>query len=145
MEYVVIVELNNSKFYVGRGRDITTTIDRLRGLSDMTPPRWVMMHGFKRVLKVIPCESHTETAEKVTLKLMDKYGIENVRGSRWTNPELTVNSSKSPKQTKRKRKVKMPQPILTQDEAEAFQSIIEKNAISRVSMNLVPRQPVAIQ
>lgn len=85
-EYIYILLCQNSKYYVGR----TTNLEsRLQGhFSSNGGSEWTFK--YKPVKVIYKKESFDKFDElKYTLEYMEKYGVDNVRGSRFCDVELT--------------------------------------------------------
>jgi hypothetical protein len=82
---IYILGLNGSKFYVGKTSNIEKRmIQHKRGSGSA----WTRKNPVKKLLHVYKdCDPYDE--DKYTLKLMDKYGIDNVRGGSYVNPVLS--------------------------------------------------------
>ena len=76
MVFIYILELENKKYYVGK----TTNPDfRLEQHFNSSGSEWTKKYKPKKVLKLFSnCDNFDE--DKYTLKFMEKYGINNVRG-----------------------------------------------------------------
>ena len=85
MVFIYILELENKKYYIGK----TTNPDfRLEQHFSGQGSRWTNSNKPKNILEIIPnCDDYDE--DKYTLKYMEKYGINNVRGG--TFCELKLN------------------------------------------------------
>lgn len=85
MVFIYILELENKKYYVGK----TTNPDfRLEQHFNSSGSQWTKKYKPKKVLELLPnCDNFDE--DKYTLKFMEKYGINNVRGGSFC--ELKLN------------------------------------------------------
>lgn len=85
---IYVLELENNKYYVGK----TTNPDfRLKQHFNSYGSEWTKKYKPKKILEIISnCEDIDE--DKYTLKYMEKYGINNVRGG--TFYELKLNNEK---------------------------------------------------
>ena len=73
---IYVLKLKGSKYYVGKTSNIEK---RLSQHSRGAGSSWTRKYPVERLLRVFhDCDSYDE--DKFTLKLMDKYGIDNVRG-----------------------------------------------------------------
>jgi hypothetical protein len=85
MVFVYILELENKKYYVGKTLNPEFRIEQHFNSSGS---QWTKKYKPKKVLKLIPnCDNFDE--DKYTLKYMEQYGINNVRGG--TFCELKLN------------------------------------------------------
>jgi len=85
MVFIYILELENKKYYVGK----TTNPDfRLQQHFNSSGSQWTKKYKPKKVLELLSnCDNFDE--DKYTLKFMEKYGINNVRGGSFC--ELKLN------------------------------------------------------
>ena len=82
-----LCKLKNSKYYIGK---TTNPKFRIENHFDNNGTEWTKMHKPLKVLEIIPnCDNYDE--DKYTLKYMDKYGIDNVRGGSYTS--IILNNS----------------------------------------------------
>ncbi len=84
MVYIYVLQLENSKWYVGK----TTNPDfRLESHFNSNGTGWTSKHKPIRLHQLIPdCDDYDE--DKYTLKNMEKYGINNVRGGSYVQIKL---------------------------------------------------------
>jgi hypothetical protein len=84
MVFIYILELENKKYYVGK----TTNPDfRLKKHFNSSGSQWTKKYKPKKVLKLLSnCDNFDE--DKYTLKFMEKYGINNVRGGSFCELKL---------------------------------------------------------
>ena len=84
MVFIYILELENKKYYVGK----TINPDfRLEQHFNSYGAQWTKKFKPKKVLEIIPnCDNFDE--DKFTLKYMEKYGINNVRGGTFCEIKL---------------------------------------------------------
>ena len=84
MVFIYILKLQNNKYYVGK-----TNLPNFR-LNDHfknNDTEWTKKYKPLEILKIIPnCDNFDE--ETYTLRYMDKYGIDNVRGGNFLKIEL---------------------------------------------------------
>ena len=85
MVFIYILELENKKYYVGK----TSNPDfRLEQHFNNSGSQWTKKYKPKKVLELLSnCDNFDE--DKYTLKFMEKYGINNVRGGSFC--ELKLN------------------------------------------------------
>jgi hypothetical protein len=85
MVYIYILKLQSNKFYVGKSNNIKF---RLNNHFQSNATAWTSKYRPIKVLKTIPdCDDYDE--DKYTLKYMNKYGIDNVRGGSFCRINLT--------------------------------------------------------
>ena len=81
---IYILKLKGSKYYVGKTSNIEK---RLSQHSRGAGSSWTRKHHVDKLLRVFHnCDSYDE--DKFTLKLMAKYGIDNVRGGSYVAVNL---------------------------------------------------------
>ena len=84
MVIVYIIECMNGKYYVGKTDNIEY---RLNQHQSGYGSEWTRIYPPIKVLETFKnCDGYDE--DKYTLKTMEKYGIENVRGGSWSKVEL---------------------------------------------------------
>lgn len=85
MVFIYILQLENKKYYIGK----TSNPDfRLEQHFNSSGSQWTKKYKPYKVIEIIPnCDNFDE--DKYTLKFMEKYGINNVRGG--TFCELKLN------------------------------------------------------
>ncbi len=85
MVFIYILELENNKYYVGK----TTLPDfRIDQHLNSNGSQWTKKYKPIKVLQIIPnCDNYDE--DKYTLKCMEQYGINNVRGGTFCQIKLT--------------------------------------------------------
>ena len=81
---IYILELENGKYYVGKTKDINIRIEtHIVGKASM----WTSLYKVISVKKIFNnCDSYDE--DKILLKTMFEFGINNVRGGSFTKIEL---------------------------------------------------------
>jgi cellular nucleic acid-binding protein len=88
MVFIYILELENKKYYIGK------TINpgfRLEQHFNSCGSQWTKKYKPKKVLEIIPnCDNFDE--DKYTLKYMEQYGINNVRGGSFCEIKLSDNN-----------------------------------------------------
>ena len=88
MVFIYVLELEKNKFYIG-----TTIYPDFRFLTHFNPngSEWTKKYKPKKVIELIPdCNDLDE--DKYTLKYMEKYGINNVRGGSFCEIKLNDNN-----------------------------------------------------
>jgi predicted GIY-YIG superfamily endonuclease len=88
MVFIYILELENKKYYVGR---TTNPNFRLEQHFNNSGSQWTKKYKPLKILELIPnCDNYDE--EKYTIKYMEKYGINNVRGGSFCEIKLNDNN-----------------------------------------------------
>ena len=76
MVFIYILKLENNKYYVGKTSDPKFRLEQHFNYSDT---QWTIKYKPIEILDIIPdCDDFDE--DKYTLKTMEQYGIDNVRG-----------------------------------------------------------------
>lgn len=84
MTSIYILELENKKYYIGKTRNPDF---RLNQHFNVNGSVWTKKYKPKKVLEIIPnCDNFDE--DKYTLKYMEQYGINNVRGGTFCELKL---------------------------------------------------------
>jgi hypothetical protein len=88
MVFIYILELENNKYYIGK----TTNPDfRLKQHFNSSGTQWTLKYKPKKVLELLSdCDNYDE--DKYTLKFMEQYGINNVRGGSFCELKLNENN-----------------------------------------------------
>jgi hypothetical protein len=85
MIFIYILQLENKKYYIGKTSNPNF---RLEQHFNSSSSQWTKKYKPHKLLEIIPnCDNFDE--DKYTLKFMEKYGINNVRGG--TFCELKLN------------------------------------------------------
>lgn len=85
MVTIYILELEQNKYYVGKTNNIN---QRMNEHLDGQGSEWTKMYKFKQVYEIHEnCDSFDE--DKFTIKMMGKFGIENVRGGSFCKIHLS--------------------------------------------------------
>lgn len=84
MNCLYVLELEGGKYYVGRTSNI---ISRFNAHVHNFGSIWTKLYGVKSIIKLTNDFPFGETA--ITLEYMQKYGIDNVRGSCWCKEILS--------------------------------------------------------
>lgn len=85
--YVYILKLIHNKYYVGRTEFI---IKRILNHFKLTGSYWTKKYDPISVINIVDnCDKYDE--DKYTIQMMDKYGINNVRGGTFSNTKLSCN------------------------------------------------------
>ena len=94
MVYIYILKLINDKYYVGKSNNPSI---RLESHFSSNGSAWTKKYKPLEVIEVIPdCDNYDE--DKYTLKMMNKYGILNVRGGSFCQINLSNDNIKTIKQ-----------------------------------------------
>jgi predicted GIY-YIG superfamily endonuclease len=84
MVNIYTLKLEHGKFYVGKTNN---PVSRINGHVSNYGSAWTRMHKPLQLIEIIPnCDDYDE--DKYTLKYMKKYGVDNVRGGSFCEPEL---------------------------------------------------------
>lgn len=84
MVYIYILELEQGKYYVGKTNDPETRINKH---FDLEGSAWTKKYKpIREIQRISNCDNYDE--DKYTLKYMDMYGIENVRGGSFVTLSL---------------------------------------------------------
>jgi hypothetical protein len=86
--YIYVLELVENKFYVGKTTDPEIRIEIHNNYNGSV---WTKKYPVVKVLEIIP-DSDEFDEDKYTLKYMDKYGINNVRGGSFCEIQLTPDN-----------------------------------------------------
>ena len=82
---IYVLKLKGSKYYVGKTSNIEK---RLRQHSRGNASAWTKKHPYEKLVKVYNnCDPYDE--DKYTLKIMDRFGIDSVRGGSYVSVELS--------------------------------------------------------
>ena len=88
MLFIYILKLVNNKYYVGK---TTNPEFRLNSHFDSKGSAWTLKYKPVELIELIPnCDDFDE--DKYTLKYMEKYGINNVRGGSFCELKLSYCS-----------------------------------------------------
>jgi len=94
MVYIYILKLENHKYYIGKTNNPSI---RLESHFSSNGSAWTKKYKPLEVIEVIPdCDNYDE--DKYTLKMMNKYGILNVRGGSFCQINLSNDNIKTIKQ-----------------------------------------------
>lgn len=85
--FVYVLHCNDAKYYVGKTEHIAR---RFKEHKEGNGAAWTKEHKPIGMIDLIECDADDCLEVSVTLKTMQKYGIENVRGSIWCNTDLSV-------------------------------------------------------
>jgi hypothetical protein len=83
--YVYILQLNHSKYYVGRSSNAYKRIHQ--HILGKNSAKWVKLHGFHSVHDVYSAQTIFDEDLK-TKEFMLEYGVQNVRGGAYFSPKL---------------------------------------------------------
>lgn len=88
MVYIYIIQLEKEKYYIGKTNNPQF---RLENHFNLNGSAWTKKYKPNTVLELIPnCDDYDE--DKHTIKYMEKYGINNVRGGSFCEIKLTDNN-----------------------------------------------------
>lgn len=83
--YIYLLELSNGKYYVGKTTDVAKRfIDHKNGNGS----QWTKQHGECKLIDIIESKMIFDE-DAYTLKYMDLYGVDNVRGGSYANSTLS--------------------------------------------------------
>jgi hypothetical protein len=90
MVFIYILELEDKKYYIGKTTDPNF---RLQQHYKSFGAEWTKKYKPKQLIKLLPnCDNFDE--DKYTLKYMEKYGIDNVRGGSFVTLTLSKYEKK---------------------------------------------------
>ena len=88
MVFIYILQLEEGKYYVGKTSNPTF---RLQNHFTCNGSSWTKKYKPQSILELIPnCDNYDE--DKYTIKYMEKYGINNVRGGSFCEIKLSDNN-----------------------------------------------------
>ena len=88
MVFIYILQLEQEKYYIGK---TTNPTFRLQKHFTSSGSVWTKKYKPISVLEIIPnCDDYDE--DKYTIKFMEKYGINNVRGGSFCEIKLSENN-----------------------------------------------------
>lgn len=88
MVYIYILQLENEKYYIGKTNNLQFRLD---SHFNSNGSAWTRKYKPIKVLESIPdCDDYDE--DKYTIKYMEKYGINNVRGGSFCEIKLSDNN-----------------------------------------------------
>jgi len=94
MTVVYTLKLREGKYYVGLTNNVDRRInEHLSGKGSA----WTKKYKFVSVISTVKGDAMDE--EKRTLEMMEKYGVENVRGGSYTTLKISAHDEKKAKQT----------------------------------------------
>ena len=94
MVYIYTLQLENGKYYIGKTNNPQF---RLETHFNSNGSEWTKIFKPINVLEIIPnCDNYDE--DKITIKYMDKYGINNVRGGSFVSIKLDKSTIHTLKQ-----------------------------------------------
>ena len=94
MVFIYILELENSKYYIGKTKNPQIRID---AHNNYNGSKWTKLYKPIKVVEIISdCDLYDE--DKFTLKYMEKKGIDNVRGGSFSQIKLSEEQIKFIKQ-----------------------------------------------
>lgn len=88
MVFIYVLELENKKYYIGK---TTNPEFRIEQHFNSSGSQWTKKYKPRKVLELLPnCDNYDE--DKYTLKFMEQYGINNVRGGTFCELKLTTDN-----------------------------------------------------
>ncbi len=94
MVVIYILKLQKNKYYIGKTNNINI---RLEDHFNSCGSEWTKKYKPLRIIeKIQNCDDYDE--DKYTLKYMDKYGVENVRGGSFCRIQLSHDNLNTIKQ-----------------------------------------------
>ncbi len=91
MVYIYILKLQNNKYYVGKTNNPKIRVDNHFNFSGSN---WTKKNKPIQIEQIIPdCDDFDE--DKYTIKYMEKYGINNVRGGSFCQDQLSDDNQKT--------------------------------------------------
>lgn len=85
MVYIYVLKQKNDKYYIGKSNNPEIRIENHMTLNGSF---WTKLYEPINVIEIIPnCDDYDE--DKYTLKYMEKYGVENVRGGSFCEINLS--------------------------------------------------------
>lgn len=84
--HIYIIKCEQGKYYVGKSTNLTTRIEEHQNGNGA---EWTKKYPMIKVKKII-CDQGGYAEDKYTLKMMKKYGIQNVRGGSFC--QINLNS-----------------------------------------------------
>ena len=88
MVYIYILELENSKYYIGKTNNPSF---RLKSHFNKNGSEWTKFYEPKKIIEIREnCDIYDE--DKITIEYMNKFGIDNVRGGSFVSFELDYYS-----------------------------------------------------
>jgi len=85
--YIYILKLQNKKYYVGRSKNVFVRIQQHK---DGEGAEWTKIHQFVKLKKIVEGKNPF-SEDYYTLKMMSKYGIDNVRGGSFCKINLSID------------------------------------------------------
>lgn len=90
MVYIYVLQLENNKYYIGKTNNPDNRISQHIATEGNYGSAWTNKNKPLKVMEIIPnCDDYDE--DKYTIKYMEKYGINNVRGGSFC--EIILNKS----------------------------------------------------
>jgi len=88
--YIYTIRQECGKYFIGKTNRATITIDDILQNAKETQNKWVIQYKPAQIIELIH-SLDTWDENKITLKYMDKYGIENVRGGSFSSSVLSTS------------------------------------------------------
>jgi hypothetical protein len=88
--YIYVIRQECGKYFVGKTNTPSITIQEIKQMAIENKQQWILQYRPAQIIEII--NSHDPWDEdKITLKYMNKYGIENVRGGSFNSFILSPN------------------------------------------------------
>lgn len=88
MTIIYILELEREKYYVGRTENLDVRIQQHKENKENKGSEWTRIYPYKSTVESFSGDNFDE--DGAVIRYMTKYGIENVRGGSFSNPELSL-------------------------------------------------------
>lgn len=85
--FIYVLKLHDEKYYIGKTDNLET---RLNAHYNCTGSSWTQKYPAVQTLETVETDDPFDE-DKITLKYMEKYGIDNVRGGTFCRINLTVH------------------------------------------------------
>jgi uncharacterized protein YlaI len=90
MIYIYVLKLANNKYYIGRTKNPQIRInDHCSGHGSV----WTRKYPVEKILEIVQGDAFDE--DKYTLRYMQEYGIDNVRGGSFSAPYMSADDYRS--------------------------------------------------
>lgn len=92
--FIYVLKLHDGKYYIGKTENLDT---RLRAHYNGTGSSWTQKYPVVSTLETIETDDPYDE-DKITLRYMEKYGVDNVRGGTFCRITLTVSEKNTIRQ-----------------------------------------------